>query len=72
MPYRAQWTGKRGKRLSLESVCPASILDNAGDDAAYFRHDPRFGRDALNSDKWLSVPRDNLERDAMLMEKTAA
>ena len=71
MPYRAQWTDELGSRVSLESLNPASILSKAGDDAAYFRHDPRFGRDALNSDKWLSVPRDNLEREVATMEEAA-
>ena len=71
MPYRAQWTDELGSRVSLESLNPASVLNKAGDDAAYFRHDPRFGRDALNSKEWLSVPRSDLERDAMLMEQAA-
>ena len=56
MPYRAQWTPLGGKRVSAESPCEYTLLVLIGGaDAAWFRHDPRYGRDALNADKWIPI-----------------
>ena len=56
MPYRAQWTPPGGKRVSAESECQYTLLGITGRDAAWFRHDPRYGKDALNADKWIPIP----------------
>ena len=56
MPYRAQWTNDHGQRVSAESECQDTLLGITGRDAAWFRHDPRYGKDALNADKWIPIP----------------